>query len=137
MWRNGSPTAPEETPDVLAECAQFLDGQFLEGFGGDRESAPDWVGVSVLAHASEEQLLACAALGDRTLSLLSGALLDHARSTAVPVSLLQHDIVLPIELGLGARPLAATTFVRLVRSGLNARAGLAPDRPASATERRN
>ena len=146
MWRRSAPTPPEEMPDVLAECARFLEGQLDEGFGEDRESAPDWVWVSVLAHASEEHLVACAALGsrskpadrciwDRTLSFLAGVLLDYSRSRAVPVSVLQHEVVLPIELGLGAHPLAPPTFMRLVLTGLSERFGVAPDQPASATER--
>jgi hypothetical protein len=120
VWQRTSPTPPEETPDVHEECAQFLEGHLDEGFGGNREYAPDWVWVSVLAHASEEHLVACAALGsrskpanrciwDRTQSFLAGEMLDHARSRALPVSLLQHNVVIPIELGLGARPLAGSS----------------------------
>ncbi len=105
-----------EVPDVLDECAQFLGGQFLESYREDRDSAPDWVWVNVLAHASEELLATCAAAGgtpsrssgrcvwDRTLSFLSQVLLDHAGRTGVPVSLLQHDIVVPIELPAGGSP---------------------------------
>ena len=49
--------------DVLGECTQFLEGQLLESFRDNRESAPDWVWVSVLAHASKELLASCAAEG--------------------------------------------------------------------------
>jgi hypothetical protein len=52
-------------------------------------------------------------------------LLDHAGRSGVPVSLLQHDIVVPIELRLGAHPLAPPTLVRLVLSGLQEREGSA------------
>lgn len=135
LWRRNVPAAAAEVPDVLDECALFLGGQFLESYSEDRDSAPDWVWVNVLAHAPEELLATCAAAGgepersssrcvwDRTLSLLSQALLDHAGRTGVPVSLLQRDIVVPIELRLGACPLAPPTLVRLVLSGLQQREG--------------
>jgi hypothetical protein len=129
-------------PGVFDECAQFLGGQFLESYRGNRDSAPDWVWVNVLAHASEELLATCAATGgapsrassrcvwDRTLSFLAQVLLDHAGRTGVPVALLQRDIVVPIELRLGVRPLAPPTLVRLVLSGLQEREGPDQDRPA-------
>jgi hypothetical protein len=135
-------------PDVLDECAQFLGGQFLESYRENRDSAPDWVWVNVLAHASEDLLASSAAAGgtpgrsstrcvwDRTLSFLSQVLLDHAARTGVPVALLQHDIVVPIELRLGARPLAPPTLVRLVLSGLQEREGPASVHPAPTTKKR-
>jgi hypothetical protein len=147
VWRKSVPATTEETPDVLDEIAQFLGGQLLESFHENRESAPDWVWVSVLAHASEGLLATCAAEGgapsrssnrcvwDRTLSFLSQVLLDHAERTGTAVARVQHDIVVPIELRLGARPLAPPTLVRLVLSGLEERES-ASDRPAPTTERR-
>ena len=96
-WRRRSePATAAEVPDVLDEYAQFLGGQFLERYHEDRDSAPDWVWVNVLAHASEELLATCAAAGgapslssprcvwDRTLSFLSQVLLDHAGRSGVP-----------------------------------------------------
>ena len=148
LWRKSEPASPDEMPEVLAECTQFLGGQMLESFGENRESAPDWVWVSVLAHASEDGLVSSAAEGgppagastrcvwDRTLSFLSQVLLDHAERTGEPVSLLQHDIVVPIELQLGARPLAPPTLVRLVLTGLQEREASATDHPAPTTEGR-
>jgi hypothetical protein len=150
FWRNerSTPVTPAETPDVLDEVAQFLGGQMLETFCENRDSAPDWVWVSVLAHASEVLLVACAAEGgtparssnrcvwDRTLSFLAQVLLDHAERTGVPVSLLQRATIVPIELRLGARPLAPPTLVRLVLSGLQEREGSDSDHPAPTTERR-
>jgi hypothetical protein len=148
LWRRSGPASPAEEPDVFAECTQFLGGQLLESFHENREAAPDWVWVSVLAHASEELLAGCAAEGgtpagvpnrcvwDRTLSFLSQVLLDHAERTGEPVSLLQHDIVVPIELGLGARPLAPPTLVRLVLTGLQEREASASEHPAPTTEKR-
>ena len=149
-WRRRSePVTAAGEPDVLDECAQFLGGQFLESYREDREAAPDWVWVNVLAHAPEELLATCAASGgtrsgssgrcvwDRTLSFLSQVLLDHAGRSGEPVSLLQHDIVVPIELQLGARPLAPPTLVRLVLSGLQEREGSASDRPAPTTKSTN
>ena len=73
---------------------------------------------------------------DRTLSFLSQVLLDHAERTGEPVSLLQHDIVVPIELRLGARPLAPPTLVRVVLTGLQEREGSGSDHPAPTTEER-
>jgi hypothetical protein len=146
MWHRRAAAVPAEMPDMLDECAQFLGGQFLEGFRGDLASAPDWVWVSVLAHGSEDLLATCAAargapsnranrcVWDRTLSFLSGVLLDHAGRTGVPVSLLQHDIVVPIELSLGARPLAPPTLVRLVLTGLDERGHPATEQEAGTTE---
>jgi hypothetical protein len=148
LWRRGGPASPAEEPDVLAECTQFLGGQLLESFPENREAAPDWVWVSVLAHASEDLLAGCAAEGgtpagasnrcvwDRTLSFLSQVLLDHSERTGEPVSLLQHDIVVPIELRLGARPLAPPTLVRLVLTGLQEREASASEHPAPTTEGR-
>jgi len=148
LWRRGGPASPAEEPDVLAECTQFLGGQLLESFRENREAAPDWVWVSVLAHASEDLLAGCAAEGgtpagasnrcvwDRTLSFLSQVLLDHSERTGEPVSLLQHDIVVPIELRLGARPLAPPTLVRLVLTGLQEREASASEHPAPTTEGR-
>lgn len=146
-WRRRSePATAAEVPDVLDECEQFLGGQFLESYREERDSAPDWVWVNVLAHASEELLTTCAAAGgtpspsssrcvwDRTLSFLSQVLLDHAARSGVPVSLLQHDIVVPIELRLGAHPLAPPTLVRLVLSGLQEREGPVSDHPAPTTK---
>ena len=148
LWRRSGPASPTEVPDVLGECAQFLGGQLLESFRDNRESAPDWVWVSVLAHASKDTLASCAAEGgapagasnrcvwDRTLSFLSQVLLDHAERTGEPVSLLQHDIVVPIELRLGARPLAPPTLVRVVLTGLQEREGSGSEHPAPTTEER-
>ncbi len=148
FWRRSVPASPAEEPDVLGEATQFLEGQWLESYRDNRESAPDWVWVSVLAHASEALLATCAAEGgpparssnrcvwDRTLSFLSQVLLDHAERTGVQVALLQRDIVVPIELQLGARPLAPPTLVRLVLTGLQTREGTVPDHPAPTTERR-
>ena len=148
FWRRSVPASPAEEPDVLGEATQFLEGQWLESYRDNRESAPDWVWVSVLAHASEALLATCAAEGrtpggssnrcvwDRTLSFLSQVLLDHAERTGVPVALYRRDIVVPIELRLGARPLAPPTLVRLVLTGLQAREGTVPDAPAPTTERR-
>jgi hypothetical protein len=148
FWRRRAPESPAGSPDVLDEVAQFLGGQLLATFSESRESAPDWVWVSVLAHGSEEFLATCAAEGgapvgsgnrcvwDRTLSFLAQVLLDHAARTGEPLSLLQHDIVLPIELRLGARPLAPPTLVRQVLSGLQARQRSDSDHPAPRTERR-
>jgi hypothetical protein len=148
LWRRGGPASPAEEPDVLAECTQFLGGQLLESFPENREAAPDWVWVSVLAHASEDLLAGCAAEGgtpagasnrcvwDRTLSFLSQVLLDHSERTGEPVSLLQHDIVVPIELRLGARPPAPPTLVRLVLTGLQEREASASEHPAPTTEGR-
>jgi hypothetical protein len=147
LWRKSAPLLAMETPDVLSGVTRFLGGQMLESFGEDRESLPDWVWVSVLAHASEDVLAANAAEGgtssrsskrcvwDRTLSYLSHVLLDHAARTGEPVAQLQHEIVVPIELRLGARPLAPPTFVRLVLSGLEEREGSASAHPASTAER--
>jgi hypothetical protein len=147
--RKSEPATVVGVPDVLDECAQFLGGQILESYSEDRDAAPDWVWVNVLAHGSEELLATCAAAGgtpsrssgrcvwDRTLSFLSQVLLDHAGRSGEPVSLLQHDIVVPIELQLGAHPLAPPTLVRLVLSGLQQREGSAPDRPAPTTESTN
>jgi hypothetical protein len=137
-----------ETPDVHEEVAQFLGGRLLETFRGERGSAPDWVWVSVLAHASEDLLVATAAGGgapfraggrclwDRTLSFLAQVLLHQAERTGIPVSRLQHDIVLPIELRLDARPLAPPSLVRMVLSGLQQREASDSDHPAPTTERR-
>jgi hypothetical protein len=134
-------------PNVHEEVAQFLGGQLLETFRGERGSAPDWVWVSVLAHASEDLLVACAAEGraplgagdrclwDRTLSFLAQVLLDQAERTGIPVARLQHDIVLPIELRSGARPLAPPSLVRMVLSGLQQREASDSDHPAPTTER--
>jgi hypothetical protein len=142
FWKKGPPTAAGQTPDVHEEVAQFLGGQLLESFRESRASAPDWVWVSVLAHASEDLLVTCAAAGgapvgsgdrcvwDRTLSFLAQVLLDQAERTGVPVSLLQHDIVLPVELHLGARPLAPPSLVRMVLTGLQQREASASDHPA-------
>ena len=49
FWKKGPPAAAEETPDVHGEVTQFLGGQLLENFYGNRQSAPDWIWVSVLA----------------------------------------------------------------------------------------
>jgi hypothetical protein len=149
LWRRSGPASPTEAQDdVLGECTQFLEGQLLESFRDNLESAPDWVWVSVLAHASKELLVSCAAEGgtpggssnrcvwDRTLSFLSQVLLDHAERTGEPVSLLQHDVVVPIELQLGARPLAPPTLVRLVLTGLQEREVPSADHPAPTTEKR-
>jgi hypothetical protein len=131
---------------VVDEVEQFLEGQILENFGENRESAPDWVWLSVLSHGSDELLAACAAgqeapagsgsrcLWDRTLSFLAQVLLDHADRTGTPVSILQRRIVVPIELQLGNRPLAPPTLVRLVLSGLQQREGSDADQTASGTE---
>jgi len=67
---------------------------------------------------------------------LSQVLLDHSERTGEPVSLLQHDIVVPIELRLGARPLAPPTLVRLVLTGLQEREASASEHPAPTTEGR-
>jgi hypothetical protein len=149
-WRRRSePATAAGEPDVLEECARFLGGKFLETYSEDRDAAPDWVWVNVLAHASEELLARCAAEGrtpsrstgrcvwDRTLSFLSQVLLDHAGRSGEPVSLLQHDIVVPIELQLGAHPLAPPTLVRLVLSGLQEREASASPRPAPTTKSTN
>jgi hypothetical protein len=147
--RRSEPANVAKEPDVLDECAQFLGGQFLDSYREDREAAPDWVWVNVLAHAPEELLATCAAAGgtpsrssgrcvwDRTLSFLSQVLLDHAGRNGEPVSLLQHDIVVPIELRLGAHPLAPPTLVRLVLSGLDARQRSASDQAAPTTKTTN
>jgi hypothetical protein len=132
-------------PDVHEEVAQFLGGKLLQTFRGERGSVPDWVWVSVLAHASVDRLVACAAEGgpslgaenrciwDRTLSYLARVLLDQAERTGIPVWLLQHDIVLPIELRLGARPLAPPSLVRMVLSGLQQRDASDSDHRAPST----
>jgi len=138
-WRKSGPVEPAQatakTTDVVDEVAQFLEGQMLGSFGENRESAPDWVWVSVLGHGSEELLATCAAEGgapagsgsrcvwDRTLSFLAQVLLDHSERTGTPLSTLQHDVVLPIELQLGNRPLAPPTLVRVVLSGLQQHEG--------------
>jgi hypothetical protein len=146
-WRRRAPERPVETPDVADEVAQFLGGRLLGTFSEHRESAPDCVWVSVLAHASEDLLATCAAQGgapvgsgsrcvwDRTLSFLAQVLLDHAERTGESISLLQHDIVLPIELRMGARALAPPTLVRMMLSGLHQREAPSSD-PAPTTERR-
>ena len=148
FWPRRTRVTPVEPPGVLDEVTQFLGGELLSAFSQDRESAPDWVWVSVLAHASDDLLATCAAAGgsplgsgkrcvwDRTLSFLAQVLLDHAERTGESVSLLQHDVVLPIELGLGTRPLAPPTLVRQVLSGLQERKRADSADPAPTTERR-
>ena len=148
FWRRSVPASPAEEPDVLGEATQFLEGQLLESYRDNRESAPDWVWVSVLAHASEELLATCAAEGGprrvrrigvsgtapfpscpRCCSTTPNAPGCRSRSYS-------SDIVVPIELRLGARPLAPPTLVRLVLTGLQEREGTVPDHPAPTTERR-
>jgi hypothetical protein len=147
-WRGKSAAVRPAEPLVdFDKVTMFLEGQLLEAFRENREAAPDWVWVSVLAHASEDLLSRCAAergapspsssrcVWDRTLSLLAQVLLDHAARMGEAVAVLQHDIVVPIELRLGARPLAPPTLVRLVLSGLEDRVHAASDDQSSTAER--
>jgi hypothetical protein len=141
------PEVDEYSTDIEG-CTYFLGGQLLEQFSGDLASAPDWVWVSVLAHASEGHLATLASKGplpqplsrclwDRTLSLLSEMVLHHARHTGAQVAALQREIIVPIELQLGSGPpLAPSTFVRLVVTGLHEHMGPDVAQPSPSTEGR-
>jgi hypothetical protein len=149
FWRRGAKPDPDTLPTDFEALTQFLGGELLDQFSGDLASAPDWVWVSVLAHASEEYLAALASTGplpqptarclwDRTLSFLSEMVLDHARRTGVPVATLQREIIVPIELQLGPnRPLAPSTFVRLVVTGLHEHLGPQAEQPSPSTDGRS
>jgi hypothetical protein len=149
LWRKRATSVPEQKPEVLDGCERFLGGHLLEEFSGNEESAPDWVWISVLAHASEEDLATCGSRGvlprpttrcvwDRTLSFLSEMLVDHARRTGASVAEVQREIVVPIELGLRpSHPVAPSTFVRMVLSGLAEHGGSGVDQPSPTTEGRS
>src|ERR1700722_4571614 len=107
LRQRGVTSTPEKQPAVLQGCEAFLRGQLLNDFSADLESAPDWVWISVLAHASEEYLASFATrcvrprptnrcVWDRTLSYLSEMLFDQAAQTGLSVTDLQHEIIVPI-----------------------------------------
>jgi hypothetical protein len=136
-----------EESAILKGCEEFLTGQLLEEFSGRREYAPDWVWVNVLAHASEADLVSCAARGDMakaidrcswewTTSIVAKMLLNHSVQTTSSVARLQREVVIPIELGLRDRSIAPSTFVRFVQNGLEGQPGTVPNTSSSLTDRR-
>jgi hypothetical protein len=128
----------------IRECEGLLNGELLVGFTGNKGAVPEWAWISVLAHASTEYLVSCASssrsagrcVWERTVAYVATLILDHAASTGQPVETLQHEIILPLELGLRSRPIGPSTLVRVVRSTLGEEAQGREHKSTDTTKRR-
>ncbi len=102
-----------ESDELVLECESLLGGRVAEFLGNRRRRIPPWAWVTVLAHASEDQL-AVLAKGHRheadtgpgtrewkaAVAFLADDVLCEAKSSGTTVLQLQRATLVPLELEL-------------------------------------
>jgi hypothetical protein len=98
--------------DLGAECEAYLTGRYVEALEEHSEAVPAWAWTNLLAHGTEEDLLA-EAIADRTGTVASrrwraaraylAVELIEATDRGASLSGLQKDVLVPLELMLASR----------------------------------
>ena len=126
-WRFRRPVANLHPASIADEAQRFLDGQYLDvALEGQRE-VPAWVWLSVVAHGDEKRLREVASWAGDHRELRPefeewGRLLEHlARQVLLsssvvgrPISHIQRDLLIPLELAIFITPVGPPTLYRLV-----------------------
>jgi hypothetical protein len=105
---------------LVKECEAFLEGKFAESAVPAGELVPVWAWVNLLAHGTEDQLrrevLMPASVDDwhRARALLAARLLAAAGARDTSLTVIQRDVLVPLELDVMSAKIAYRSAPQLV-----------------------